>query len=321
MTAQIKNIFLLLIMLLPLISCDLSDEEIDLRQNNAFDISGKYETNLEDSDLEMTLFITNENGRHDILIELQRNGLTDKEKELFNSLNLDLFQIEESFDERFKLGQGPTNEFSGGENISDDLGETSSIYVNSKSLKLYNEYEITYSLNANISKNDYVLRGSLDTIITKPTITTDKDGISTYSSELISHMKQSFNAKTDSAYYRQYLGEWCGQIELNTSSHSNIQEIKSFSINLDGFDFFNLSAKKQSISFEGNSYVLVKNNFSIDDLVDYYTPAIEIEYRLNDDTSIFFFGNIYSLGNFSGPIILIDRNGEEVIGNFQFIKK
>ena len=51
-------------------------------------------------------------------------------------------------------------------------------------------------------------------------------------------------------------------------------------------------------------------------------PEIYLEYVSSNNSKIIIMGNIYSLGQFTGVVVLMDSNGNnEQIGNFQFKRR
>ena len=67
----------------------ISPEEKKARQDNAFDISGNYQT-VEDSEVQFQFEITNQNAKHDIVVKLTRKDpLTEEEKQFLSKVKKD----------------------------------------------------------------------------------------------------------------------------------------------------------------------------------------------------------------------------------------
>ncbi|MDE0150927.1 MAG: hypothetical protein OXK80_00300 [Bdellovibrionales bacterium] len=113
----------------------LSEEEIQARQDNAFDISGNYQTS-EDSEVQLNFNIVNQNVKHDIFITVTRsNPHLEKENEFFSKLaqesgvSLETLKAE-PLPSTFGGDVGLFDEvISGGDNVSRDFGETSDFMV------------------------------------------------------------------------------------------------------------------------------------------------------------------------------------------------
>ena len=132
--------YILIILNVFLLGC-LSEEEIKARQENAFDLSGTYQTTA-DSEVQLSFTITNQEGKHDILIQIDRTSpLSEKEKEFLSKLAKEHGIPEEtlltqSFPTSFggeiysdsridEFRKMLTEGIKGGDNISDNFGKTS----------------------------------------------------------------------------------------------------------------------------------------------------------------------------------------------------
>lgn len=143
-----RHIKYILIVLSIFLSGCLSEEEIKARQENAFNLSGTYQTTGA-SEVQFNFTVTNQEGKHDILVQVNRTSpLSDKEKGFLSGL-----VKEHGIPERplmaqpfpTTFGANPDNvmldtlekAIEGGDNISDNFGKTSRFRVCSDS----SEYE------------------------------------------------------------------------------------------------------------------------------------------------------------------------------------
>ena len=120
-----------------LLSACLSDEEKQARRDNAYDISGKYQT-VEESEIQFSFEVTNESGKHDIFVTFNRiTPLTDEERELLSKLKQDHNLSDETIlaqPTQITFGKDSASAtlnhyFKGGDNISDDFGKSNRFYV------------------------------------------------------------------------------------------------------------------------------------------------------------------------------------------------
>ena len=113
----------------------LSEQEIKARQENAFDLSGTYKT-TEDSEVQLNFTINNQNAAHDILVHVDRTTpLLNKEKDFLSELTEEhgtpvALLTNHVFPTTFGGDTGLFNEIiDGGDNISDDFGQTSRFHI------------------------------------------------------------------------------------------------------------------------------------------------------------------------------------------------
>ena len=117
----------------------LFDKEIKAQQENAFDIAGTYKA-TEDSEVQLSFTITNQDGNHDIFVQFNRTSpLTNQEKEFLSELaRVHDVSVDTLITQPFPSTFGGHNSFSkGGDNISTDFGKTSDFYVCSDNLREY----------------------------------------------------------------------------------------------------------------------------------------------------------------------------------------
>ena len=113
----------------------LSEEEKQARRDNAFDISGSWQTE-ESSEVQLNFEITNQTKKHDILVTLTRTSpVTEKEKQLLQKAKTDHgITSEDILNPPTQITFGEeTNPLDtaldGGENISDNFGKSSRFHV------------------------------------------------------------------------------------------------------------------------------------------------------------------------------------------------
>ena len=174
-----------------LVGC-LSPEERKARQDNAFDISGNYQT-VEDSEEQFQFEITNQNAKHDIFVKLNRDSLTDKEKKLLSKLKTEHSLTSDDIlnppTEMTFGGSGSSElDLDGGDNISDDFGKTSKFFVCFDNAPKYTsnrkeegkkniELHISYCLSGLIKKESKeIVEGKLTLSASYRYEHTDKEG-------------------------------------------------------------------------------------------------------------------------------------------------
>ena len=116
-----------------------TEEEKEARRQNAFDLSGTYQTTEDSSDVQFEFTITNQNGNHDISAKVRRTDpLLPKEIQFLTSEkaknHFTTFSTHHPFPTSFGAESNFLEEllaklFEGAENISKDLGKTSQFYI------------------------------------------------------------------------------------------------------------------------------------------------------------------------------------------------
>ncbi len=146
----------------------LSDEEKEARRAWAYDLSGSYDESRAEGTAAGSVEIENETSKNDIKVTFTRGALYDGEQAY-----LDLVEDEEqrgALLETLVIGAGESeliDGFVGGENISDNFGESSTIGIVSQrydatpKLEDATDAEVYYSLNAEIVNLSDELRGTL----------------------------------------------------------------------------------------------------------------------------------------------------------------
>jgi hypothetical protein len=308
-----------------LISC-ASDAEKEERRQNAFDLQGVYASKVTaNSELAMTMSIQNENGkRHDILINLERtNDIENSEKTFLvkNSMQNLETNLKQSFGKNMIFGAGYNPHFDGGENISDDFGETSKFYVCTSSKKLAENISASYCLSGTITKQSMTTNGALSLNIVKTTKQVVNGKEESNSETFIHSMK--YNADTDNVFFKQYFGTWQGRVNTNTAPASNVLNlIQSLQIKALNENEIQVIPTATSLVVDGKKFVYseVESIFSTAQLIDYNVPLLSITWKANTGESIIAVIEIYSLGNMAGAVGLLSNGNFEGWGTINFRK-
>lgn len=301
-------------------SCGVSLAEKEQRRANAFDIEGRYliSTNQNEND-ETILDIKNETDRSNVFGTVERSNFTKEEEAAFKRQNISLNDVEK-FRTQFKIGVGVHGQLAGGENISDDLGNSSRLLISTSGTEsvFLGKDTIRYLVSANIAKSDFTLKGKLIMQIEHlDTVTDSKTGATTTTLSIKELVEIPFTAKNSEIFFNQYMGVWNGKIYSDSTAINTV--LLNISISKIDNLSFEVKPAKTTFEFKGESFVFNKISKDIDDLAKNEFPEINIEFIGNQGSKIEVMGNIYSLGMFSGVISKIDLNkNNEQIGNFQY---
>jgi hypothetical protein len=314
---RLLNWSLLLLLGSVIASCGVSVAEKEQRRANAFDVSGSYTLSLQSNDNSpVNLELINESDRSNILASIDRNDFTSAEISAFKQNNISLNDVEK-FRTHFIIGRGFHNWLEGGENISDDMGLSSRMYLytnESEALRM-GDYKIVYSLTSSLYKNDLTLRGNLKMTIEKFSVDNNVTNFTT-----VAEVEMPFASKNKTQFANQYMGQWYGNI---TSDDSTVTYVFS------SIDFRKINNASYEVicgqlefSIQNEKFKLIRKTLSIDNLAIIDFPEVEIIFQGSLGTKITLMGNIYSLGNFVGVIVKTDsKNTAEQIGNLQFKRR
>ena len=313
---NIKSILGVTLLSIYFLGC-ASEQEKNERRENAFNLEGSYKTTGEKSELQMVFSIVNESGRHDISIHLDRdNTLTEKENQLLQKHNINTESVKGHFGRSLILGKGfdESQITSGGENISKDFGQTSEFNVCTENYNYSKTYTLIYCLEAQVSKDTGLMSGNL--VLKIKNIQTKSDGSQQYSINMI---KLGFETNARLIFHKQYLGQWNGDLYLVEqgipSSHFTdifIEEKENF---------FVAQLKQTQISVYNETYVYDINNSrtKTEKIKNMDFPSMQITYRsTKSNKRLVIFGQLWSLGDLSGSIILIDDQNQTELGTFKF---
>lgn len=308
-----------------LFSC-ASEEEKQERRENAYDLSGGYKVRMTNgSEVDMDFVITNESGRHDIVIELDRlSNLTDKEINFLRGVQEDPSKVNSSFGNKLILGKGVThNHPEGGENISDDFGESTRFYVCTEPLVTNHQTELKYCLKGEVKKQDKVMNGILFLSWTRKTEKVDSNGQS-YVEYSFEQVDLSYHSDLNAVFYKQYLGSWYGEVFLLTNDiDKNIfSQIRIEEKNIEG-KFILSPINANTFKYKGELFTWYDKESSGDilELRDPMYPAVQLVYVGQSGKRIVLIGQLWSLGDFTGTIALIEANVASELGTFRHKKR
>jgi hypothetical protein len=322
---KLTQLLTLFAILLATIGCGVSPEEKEQRKANAFDLAGRYEAPIGEKEV-MVMNITNEGGdRSNILIKVDRKGLSDAEYNLVTQHGIAPATVEEKYGESFTIGDGKYEYLRGGENISDDLGESSRFIVgthNSESLNLADGVRIDYTIEGEIKKSDYVIRGKITMSITKEEDEVDESGVMVTTRKEVGQIEIPFAAKSEGLFYQQYFGAWNGKMDImNSELESSLWDLQ-ITIESKEDDVLCVLSSKSQLKYKGVSYNLQKQEKDLRVLREQEYPLVELEFTSSNGNKIVLSGSIFSLGAFHGVVQYIDyqNNSETPLGSFQYKK-
>jgi len=307
------------------LSACASKEEKKARRENAFDITGTYNTSKsQGSEVNMTFEIQQESSRSDIVIYLKRNNeMSAREKQFLQNQGLDALKVQQHFEGTLVLGRGYNKgDLDGGENVSKDFGESSEFFICSDGYRYNSEYVVKYCLSGTQKKSEKYMKGGLILSWTRQREIKDKDGkpISTE----VSTNQTVLNYQTDvsSNFYRQYLGNWSGQVysfdsSLNSSpmTHLSLRETPQGEINVQFENQNHMDFKSQSFSYDKN-----QSSMDIVELANREYPAIHTTYRAVNGQKLILYAQIWSLGDLTGSIVMDDGVSETELATVRFKK-
>lgn len=328
-----KKYVLTLLGVVFLISC-ASEAEKEERQETAFDISGGYQSlATEGSEVEMIFEIKNESGRHNIMAIVERLGpLTEKETAvLANRVNVQNVYTH-FFKEPLVLGEGYHETLPGGENISEDFGETSKFLVQSKPLKYVLEspdhyYEVKYILKGSFKKDVPTVTGDLTMEIKE--ITQAKDDGRILNTTSLEPVTLKYNSTAKKPFYKQYLGTWEGELEAKSATKRLLERD---SLDLDLFKTVLVTEENELVSmklpmttfeFKGNKYDYVPTESQLEskDFRRSSSPEVKVLFKGPENKRILLIGHILNLGSFTGQLFYINGNTQEVLATFRHKKQ
>ncbi|MGE0172268.1 MAG: hypothetical protein AB7T49_05770 [Oligoflexales bacterium] len=306
----------------------VSDAEKRERQENAFDVSGEYTAEkAKGSDIDMKFSIVNESGRHNILATVERTGLTPEESSLLESYDVDPQQVAAHFiDTPTVLGRGSNSELQGGENVSDDFGTSTRFSVCSETFRYNSKREVYYCLNGSMRKDQKPVSGEYAMfLVIKEEREVEEDGKKVM--EETSDTKKvdfAYSSETRSSFYKQYIGQWSGTIHdvseelLGATIFTKIiiQETAGAKEEDSTFSLSPLEAGTLTLGDEVFTYTPANNQYPIADLNQTEFPTVTMAFESPTKKQILFVGQIWSLGDFTGSLLLLDGDQEEGLGSF-----
>ena len=331
-----KKNFLVLMLIWMVVSCASKEEKIE-RAQNAFDLEGSYAvTQGAQSEIGMNYNVRNESGRNDIIIYInERTPLHIKEINLLKKHSVNEADIfEHFFTNPLELGRGKNSgtDWEGGDNISDDFGNSSKFYVCSPEHNYSKDITIHYCMNGVAKKSEKSIIGGLTLFLKKKTIKVENG--QNVESEEIESVVLNFKNKEALNFYKQYLGIWRQDYLYSTDAvmgklleslviaEKNVSEgVVSVMITPSYF------LKEKNLNFAGKKYIFdqTKHTYKLADFIDH--DPIDIQFTLTEEDpkglqKLHFTGQIWSLGNFSGEVQLVNEKGEfETVGIVRYFKK
>lgn len=331
-----KKVLYAFIGILALVSC-ASKEEVQERKQSAYDLSGSYNAvSNANSEVEMEFSITNEGSKNNVFITLvNRSALSKKESELLVKNKVDAKVIYDQFFLRdLDLGKGLTSiqRREGGDNISTDFGNSTEFNVCSSDYQYSKEITVSYCMSGTTSKSSTNVTGSL-TLNISTTKITQQPNQEPQSSTTIDSVSLKFSTTGSFVYYKQNFGTWKQEyLWAENDAVSNLlqtiqltgestREIKQVAINLSYF-----SANKY-FTYDGVKYVFNRelNLVSMEEFLK-FNPAVLNYVLVPEDQrmtkKLYFTGQIWSLGNFSGELALMDNSGDvKTLGIVRYVKR
>lgn len=321
----------------------LSEEEKKERREDAFDLAGSYSTKAEgQSEVAMQMTITNVSGRHLINVDVTRsNELTKKELDALTTRGLDPARIQSAFVNQsiaFSSAGKFAAEWDGGDNISSNNGKSSNFRLCSDKmvtgLKTKDGESVTiYYCVVGAATKEAIIRiaGELQLVISTNKNRPIEDGkVETYTT--VDSVALNFATTNGKALHSQYGGFWTGRIYAEQSIYvSNIVGIELVigngtfhayplfrEMSVDGVS----SVRKDSVQLDNKTYVFERLDESTRELDTDLYPVVRLVYREKDGASrLVFVGTIWSLGDFSGNILVIDGKSERKVGSFKLSRK
>ncbi len=301
-----------------------SEKEKEERRENAFDVSGFYKTSQSSgSTVDMNFEIHNESGRHDIVSNLERTSdFTDQERQLLVAQGLDADKIFAHFRGSLVLGKGyNSGHLEGGENVSRDFGESSEFFVCTPTYKYDAEYSLAYCLSGLVKKKDKVVDGGLSLRwMRSRKVTVEGEERTEYSADQV---ELKYHSDISLIFYKQYLGAWSGEVfPLANDFATQVFERLSLTELPDGASFSAQLSQASSFVYQNETYnydsTASKGDISLLKESDY--PAVQIVLRSESGKRIVLFGQLWSLGDFTGSITLIDGANQKDLATFRLKK-
>ena len=302
------------------VSC-ASQEEKQERKQNAFDLSGQY-ASTKHSETKLSLSISNETGRHDVLVKAKRNGLTEEEVDFFQNNNIAIQKVRNHFGNSFVIGKGEQNTLEGGENVSKDFGDSSELKVYSKEVPLSDNRYLEYWLQGTIHKDDFVLKGTLSAKVYRKKQNNQGD----LEIEFLDEVSMNFEVSNDGFFYTQYFGRWKGKVEIYSEFKNDFQSLKQLKdLSLKetrNADFFYVKNVPAQLSFNGKRFAFKQIRYPIEQLSEPNVPALKVTYESRQgNEKLLMLGKILSLGQLTGLFVSVKVGQETPVGSFELKKK
>jgi hypothetical protein len=312
-----------------LASC-ASPAEREERRQNAFDLSGQYLVSQDEkSEVPMKFHISNQRSRYDIVVDLERTAeMTDKEMQLLAEEEIPLDLVKEAFlDRSFKLGEG-RDMVEGGENISDDFGETSRFFVCSAAFSYVKpediKYDISYCLTGTAKRNETEIHGRLSLSVVK--VEDDPESTNPEDKRVVPRsVIMNYQTSLDGRFVDQYIGQWSGDVygaigdvegSLNKLATIQIQKAEGQEV------LILRPTQVTEILWEDNRYLYdeVESTIMIASIDEEDYPAVHMVFKGTAGARIILAAQIWSLGDLTGSVILIEGDDQTDLASFRMKK-
>lgn len=302
-----------------------SEAEKQERRENAFDLAGGYKvTKNSGSEVNMNFTVENESGRHDIIVKLDRTSdFTKKERDFLSTNKLNPNTVFNHFRKQIVLGQGYNSDhLEGGENISDDFGESTKFFVCSRTFQYDKEHRLLYCLSGNVKKKNREMNGQLILRMVRERQETNERGEKV---TVISMAESSLSYKSDLSlvFYRQYLGQWRGDVFPLVDNFDGLA-FEGLRIQTFADESFAVNSTRMSHFEYGGEIFKYNQSLSSKDLSELRDPdypAVQVVFKgEKTGRQIVLFGQLWSLGDFTGSIVLLERDQQTDLATFRHAK-
>lgn len=319
------SILLFSAIILSLLGC-VSEEEKEQRQDNAMNLEGDYVSDVKSgSDASLLIKIKNEGSKNNVVVNVERTDLSQQEIDLLEESGIDQDLVLKKFEKGLDLGKKDNmGNLDGGEVISDDLGQTTKIFVCSKITTVKKDQTFSYCMRASISKHDFNLKGTFSISASFPKETeVDGEPVIEFIHKSVS---VNFIAEGDNVFYTQYFGTWRGKLSFDfgesEKTGDSLSSIKSVSIKKNDDNTFEIMpVGNKKVTYHGINYTYIPLPQSLNILTDIDVPIVELTLKAEDGQKMTIYGQIRSLGKFYGSIVLSDEEGEEQIAVIEYKHK
>lgn len=301
-----------------------SEAEKQERKENAYDVSGAYKASTSsDSEVGLSFEIKNESGRHDILIQLDRlEPYTTKEAKFLEASGIDAQQVFDHFGSSLTLGAGYNpDHVVGGENVSKDFGESSQFFVCTSPYEYDERSKITYCLSGVVHKDGESLKGALQLRLTQTTkAVVDGEEVTKVS---INQTELEYKSNANLAFHKQYLGSWTGPFYTSGGSF-DMSQLQGLTIEPAPDSNYKMKLTDINVlEHQGETYAYDASlsQMNVDEVKSADYPTIQSVYRGPENKRIVVFGQIWSLGDFTGVVFLVDEASEQELATFRLNKQ
>ncbi len=231
--------------------------------------------------------------------------MTVQETQLLTAQNINPEVVKNFFKNPLILGQGFSSiQLDGGENISNDLGETSEFFVCSPRLQYNAEYTVEYCMTGKISKKDKKMDGKLSLSWTRSRQVV-KDG----KSEVVITSAQVdliYKSDANQVFYKQYFGSWSGD-SFSLINGFTTNQLQKLEIQERESGKYLVKFNNNSLTYNGEVFTFQESENLVDvsELLVSEFPAIGSIYLAPSGRKLVLVAQIWSLGDLTGTVVLI----------------